>query len=131
MSDQQSVVIDPIKMNIKNRVAPGGVSKGSLAFAGGLLMEGDHTGDVIVRNGPLCIMPGASMTGSITVHGDVYLFGRLGAAGDLSSELTVHGVLHLASRCEANGRIRYRKLAPYDGSKLNVQLETIRDEAAD
>lgn len=124
-----SVVIDPIKMNIKNRVAPGGVSTGTLAFAGGLLMEGDHTGDVIVKNGPLCIMPGASMTGSITVHGDVYLFGRLGATGD-SSELTVHGVLHLASKCEANGRIRYRKLAPYEGSKLNAQLETIRDETA-
>lgn len=129
MRKTDSVVIDPVKMNIVNRIAAGSRSQGQLWFSGGLLLQGHHVGDLDVRGGPLVVVEGASVTGKVVVHGDVYLFGSFGSAGEgegaVETEVTVYGVMHLTSKSEANGHLRCEQLATYDGAKINGKVETL------
>jgi hypothetical protein len=122
----QTVRIDPISMNITNRIAAGSASSGTLKFTGGLLLQGNHHGDLEIEGGPL-VVEGGSLTGQATVYGDAYIFGRIGGpeeAGD-DTVLTVHGVLHLTGRAETWGLLRSAKLASYNGAKINGSIQTI------
>ena len=52
--NQDTLTIDPIAMNIVNRVAAGSRLSGPMVFDGGLLVQGDISGDIQV-NGRLIV----------------------------------------------------------------------------
>ena len=132
MRKTDSVVIDPVQMNIINRISAGSNTRGHLSFNGGLLLQGHHVGELDVRGGPLVVVEGASVTGRVKVHGNAYLFGCFANAEDGAepTHVTVHGILHLTSKSEANGQLRSEQLAAYDGAKINGKVETIPQGAA-
>ncbi len=63
------------------------------------------------------------------MHGDAYVFGRVGGPDEAGGEtvLTVHGVLHLTGRAETYGLLRCAKLASYNGAKIKRRIETIME----
>lgn len=126
-----TVVIDPVKMNIVNKVASGTKSAGSIECSGGMLLQGEHRGEMVVRNGPLILWPGSKLTGTTVVYGDAYVFGALGETEDLHACITVLGTLYLTSSAVAHGRMRYRRLATYDGAQIHGVLETIADQGGE
>jgi cytoskeletal protein CcmA (bactofilin family) len=122
-----SVVIDPIAMGITNKVAQGSCFNGTNSVNGGLLVEGEIDGRMIV-NGNLVLMAGGHLRGDIEVNGDAYIFGQVGSSGDNNTVLTVRGELHLTSRCYAYGTHRYGKLAMYDGASVDCVLQSLSNQ---
>lgn len=122
---EKSMIIDPVAMNIVNRIAPGSRSMGSLNFSGGLLLQGEHRGELLVDGGPLVIYEGAGLYGNAVVKGDVYVFSQIGEPQDTTNQLTVMGTLHLASKAVVYGTLRCVNLATYDGAKIHGVVETI------
>ncbi len=94
MPKSDSVVIDPVKMNIINKISAGSNTSGNLSFNGGLLLQGHHVGELTVSGGPLVILEDASVSGKVTVQGDVWVFGRIGSTEPdaVPTHMTVHGV---------------------------------------
>lgn len=123
---EPTVKIDPVAMNIVNRIAPGTVSKGDLSFEGGLLLQGHHEGTLRMSGGPL-VIEGGSIDGHGEVHGDAWVFGRVGRAGAPEGEhsLTVHGTLHLTGRAETHAVLRAQKFAHYGVPRVSGRTETI------
>lgn len=121
-----AVIIDPVQMNITNRLAHGCKTVGPMALEGGLLLQGEHSGDLTVANGPLVIYENASVTGGfIDVTGDVYVFGRIGsAAAAQPTVLRCTGVLHLTSKAVVFGTLQCAKPALYDGAQMMGVIET-------
>ena len=70
---QDTLTIDPIAMNVVNRVAAGSRLAGDLQFDGGLLVQGEISGQIRV-NGRLIIWKGGVVRGTVHVQGDLYLF---------------------------------------------------------
>jgi len=123
---QDTLTIDPVAMNVVNRVAPGSNLNGDIQFDGGLLVQGEIAGNVRV-NGPLIVWMGGVVRGSVQVMGDLYLFGRLGAP-DASAQDTVvkcFGMAYVASTGVATGTLLARKLKLYDGADLQGPFRTI------
>ena len=58
--EQDVLTLDPIAMNVVNRVAAGSDLRGDLAFDGGLLVQGSLSGTVHVR-GSLIVWAGATV----------------------------------------------------------------------
>lgn len=125
---EASVVIDPARMNIVNKIAAGSKSAGSIDFAGGLMLQGEHRGELVVRDGPLVLWQGSKLAGHTIVYGDTYVFGTLGEPGDQKSSITVMGTLFLTASAVVYGKMRYRKLATYDGAQIHGVLETITEQ---
>ncbi|MDX9956491.1 MAG: polymer-forming cytoskeletal protein [Anaerolineae bacterium] len=127
MADKKKILIDPVSANIVNRVAEGTKVRGEYHSDGGLLLQGEIQGTpLIVSNGPLIVMAGATVSGEVVVHGDVYVFGSAGSArfpaGGL--DMVVHGVLHVASTGETFGSISCKQLETYAGCRLNSAVAT-------
>jgi cytoskeletal protein CcmA (bactofilin family) len=125
--NESSVVIDPARMNIVNKLAAGSQSSGSIDFAGGLLLQGVHRGEIVVRDGPLVLWPGSKLEGRTTVYGDAYVFGTLGEPGDQTTSITVMGTLFLTASAVVYGKMQYCKLSTYDGAQIHGALETITE----
>lgn len=123
-----SVVIDPARMNIVNKIAAGSKSSGSIEFAGGLLLQGEHRGELAVRDGPLVLLQGSKLAGHTIVTGDTYVFGTLGDPCDQESSITVMGTLFLTGSAVVYGKMRYCRLATYDGAQIHGMLETIAEQ---
>jgi len=123
---ETSVIIDPVAMNIVNKIALGTKSAGTIACSGGLLLQGEHRGELTVKDGPLVIYEGAVLFGSVEVHDDIYVFGQVGEPGDKLTELTSFGTVHLTSKAVVHGALRCVKLATYNGSQIHGSLETIQ-----
>ena len=128
---EASVVIDPARMNIVNKIAVGSKSAGCIGFAGGLMLQGEHSGELVVRDGPLVLWQGSKLAGHTIVYGDTYVFGTLGDPGDQMSSITVMGTLFLTASAVVYGKMRYRKLATYDGAQIHGLLETITEQQID
>ena len=128
---EATVVIDPSRMNIVNKIAVGTNSAGKIECSGGLLLQGSHRGELVVRDGPLVLWQGSKLAGQTVVHGDAYVFGTLGEVGDQQTCITVMGTLYLTSNAVAHGNMRYRKLATYDGAQIHGRLETITEKTVD
>lgn len=126
-----SVVIDPLAMNIVNRIAPGTQQLGQMITKGGILIEGNFNGQMLVKEGPLVLMKGARLSGEIDVRGDAYIFGDVGSDDPSGTRLSVLGELHLTSSCVAKGVLRYGKLAPYEGAVVEGIVESIERPQAD
>lgn len=120
-----SVVIDPIAMNISNKIAAGASSKGEYTTGGGILIEGIFSGNLTVTDGPLVLLEGAQLSGCIDVAGDAYIFGVIGSASDVETIITVRGELHLTSKCEVHGRVHFTKLAMYEGANVHGVMESM------
>jgi len=121
------VTLDPVAMNVVNRVAAGSLLQGKLGFAGGLLVQGEVTGDLRVQ-GPLIIWAGGLVRGRIRVQGDLYLFGQLGdldaEATDTSVECT--GMVCVAQTGLSTATLLARRLQLYEGANVQGPFNTLR-----
>lgn len=127
---EATLVIDPVRMNIVNKIAAGSKSCGTVECLGGLLLQGEHQGGLVVNEGPLVLWEGSRLTGTIHVGGDAYVFGTLGSESDSQTTITVMGTLYLTAKAVVYGRMRYKKLSTYDGALIHGSLETLVDSHA-
>ena len=124
---QDTLEIDPIAMNVVNRVASGTQLLGDLQFEGGLLVQGEVSGDVRV-NGHLIIWTGGIVSGQIWVTGDLYLFGQLGApsASPHDTIMKCMGMAYVANTGVASGTLMASRLKLYDGADLQGPFKTLK-----
>jgi hypothetical protein len=126
-SPQDILTLDPIAMNVINRVAAGTVLDGDLQFDGGLLVQGVVTGRVRV-NGRLIVWSGGVVRGHVRVNGDLYLFGRLGADGGdpHDTSLECQGMAYVSSTGVSTGTLMARRLQLYEGADLQGPFKTLK-----
>lgn len=124
---QDTLTLDPIAMNVVNRVAAGSHLSGELQFEGGLLVQGEISGHIRV-NGRLIVWTGGSVRGRIHVLGDLYLFGRLGADGadPHDTSLECHGMAFVSKTGVSTGTLLARRLQLYEGADLQGPFKTLR-----
>jgi cytoskeletal protein CcmA (bactofilin family) len=125
-SSTDTLTIDPVAMNIVNRVAQGSELSGELSFEGGLLVQGTVAGHVRVK-GRLVIWTGAEVRGRIRVQGDVYLFGQLGAenGGPADTHLECQGMVYVSKTGVSTGTLLARRVQVYEGGQLKGPLRTL------
>jgi cytoskeletal protein CcmA (bactofilin family) len=129
---QDTLVIDPVKMNIVNRISAGTVLGGDFQFKGGLLLQGELHGSGEVH-GRLVVWHDARLTGRFKVMGDLYVLGALGAPVDDVDDHTLVeclGTAYVASTGVSTGHIVAVRLRMYDGAVLQGPFSTTRPEHA-
>jgi len=126
-SNKDTLTLDPVAMNLVNRVASGCALRGRLKFEGGLLVQGDLEGDIEVQ-GRLVVWSGGVVRGRITVTGDLYLFGRLGAPGGRAEDtvLECQGMAYVSHTGISTGTLMARRLQLYDGADLQGPFRTLK-----
>jgi cytoskeletal protein CcmA (bactofilin family) len=127
-SAQDSLVIDPVQMNIVNRVAEGCALEGQFEFAGGLLLQGSLRGSGRIA-GRLVIWHTGQLTGRFTVLGDVYVLGHLGGVADEVDPTTTidcQGTVFVASSGVCTGSLNAARLRMYEGAVLQGPFKTLR-----
>lgn len=126
---QDTLTIDPIAMQVVNRVAAGSRLDGQLDFQGGLLVQGEVRGQVRI-DGRLIVWRGGTLRGRILVSGDCYLFGRLGAADGTpqDTELECRGTVYVAHSGVSTGTLLARRLQLYEGADLQGPFRTLKIE---
>jgi cytoskeletal protein CcmA (bactofilin family) len=124
---QDTLTLDPIAMNVVNRVAAGTQLSGELQFDGGLLVQGEISGHVRV-NGRLIVWTGGMVRGRIRVMGDLYLFGQLGApGGDVhDTSLECMGMAYISKTGISTGTLMARRLQLYEGANLQGPFKTLK-----
>lgn len=125
---QDSLVIDPLGMNIVNRIAPESHVRGDVAFQGGLMVQGHLTGSGQVF-GRLIVWHDAQVQGHFRVVGDLYVFGRIGAVGADATETVIEcmGTAYIASTASTTGTITAQRLRLYEGADLKGPFKTIKN----
>ncbi|HEX5683635.1 MAG TPA: polymer-forming cytoskeletal protein [Ideonella sp.] len=129
---QDTLVIDPVKMNIVNRIAADTVLAGDFLFKGGLLLQGTLQGVGEIA-GRLVVWHDARLIGRFRVLGDLYLLGQLGEATetddevDDQTEIEVQGTAYVASSGVSTGTLIATKLRMYDGAVLQGPFRTLRN----
>lgn len=126
-SNKDTLTLDPVAMHLVNRVASGCVLRGQLRFEGGLLVQGDLEGDIQVE-GRLVVWSGGVVRGRISVSGDFYLFGRLGAPAGRpeDSVLECQGMAYVSHTGISTGTLMARRLQLYDGADLQGPFRTLK-----
>lgn len=128
-SSQDTLVIDPVAMNITNRIAAGSALLGEeLLFKGGLLLQGTLQGAGEIA-GRLVIWQTGQLVGRFRVLGDVYLLGHLGGVTDdldKTTQLECHGTVYVASSGVSTGTLVATRLRMYDGATLQGPFKTLR-----
>jgi len=124
---QDTLTIDPIAMNVVNRVAAGSHLSGDLNFEGGLLVQGEIAGNIRV-NGRLIVWTGGVVRGRVRVVGDFYLFGRLGAADASAHDtsLECQGMAYVSKTGVSTGTLMARRLQLYEGADLQGPFKTLK-----
>jgi hypothetical protein len=124
---QDTLTIDPIAMNVVNRVAAGSVLRGELTFEGGLLVQGEVSGQIRV-NGRLIVWTGGVVRGQVAVNGDFYLFGRLGEPGADAEDthLACQGMAFVSKTGVSTGTLEARRLQLYEGADLQGPFKTLK-----
>jgi hypothetical protein len=124
---QDTLTIDPIAMNVVNRVASGCRLKGELRFEGGLIVQGEVSGQIVV-NGRLIIWKGGLVRGTVRVNGDFYLFGQLGApeSAPQDTQLECHGMAYVAQTGISTGTLMAKRLQLYEGADLRGPFKTLK-----
>jgi hypothetical protein len=124
---QDTLTIDPIAMNVVNRVAAGSRLAGELVFEGGLLVQGEISGQIRV-NGRLIIWKGGVVRGTVRVEGDLYLFGQLGVADGPAqdTQLECHGMAYVAQTGVSTGTLMAKRLQLYEGADLRGPFRTLK-----
>lgn len=128
-SPQDFLTLDPLAMNIVSRIASGCRLDGQLHFAGGLLVQGELSGQIAV-DGSLIVWSGGLVRGRIRVRGDLYLFGQLGDAGADPSATSVEcsGMVCVAESGLSCGMLLARRLQLYEGAEVRGPFKTLRSE---
>lgn len=124
---QETLTIDPVALNIVNRVAAGCDLSGDLNFEGGLMVQGALEGHIRV-NGRLVIWTGGSVRGRIRVMGDLYLFGQLGApnGGPHDTSVECEGMVYVSKTGVSTGTLLARRLQMYEGAQLRGPFHTLQ-----
>lgn len=124
---QDTLTIDPVAMNIVNRVAAGCDLSGDLNFEGGLIVQGRIEGHIRV-DGRLIIWTGGSVRGRIRVLGDLYLFGHLGSpnGGPNDTSLECEGMVYVSKSGVSTGTLLARRLQMYEGAQLKGPFRTLQ-----
>lgn len=124
---QDTLTIDPIAMQVVNRVAAGSRLDGQLDFQGGLLVQGEIRGQIRI-DGRLIIWRGGTARGKILVGGDCYLFGQLGSAygNPQETELECRGTVYVAHSGVSTGTVLARRLQLYEGGDLRGPFRTLK-----
>lgn len=124
---QDTLTLDPIAMNVVNRVAAGTVLDGDLRFDGGLLVQGEIAGRIQV-NGRLIVWTGGVVRGRVRVQGDLYLFGQLGAASGSphDTSLECQGMAYVSKTGVSTGTLMARRLQLYEGANLQGPFKTLK-----
>ena len=124
---QDVLTLDPVALNVVNRVAPGCRLDGRLHFAGGLLVQGELAGDICV-DGRLIIWAEAVVRGRLRVTGDVYVFGQLGDLDALAAATTLesHGMVCVAQTGVSTAMLLARRLQLYEGADVKGPFKTLR-----
>jgi cytoskeletal protein CcmA (bactofilin family) len=125
---QDNLVIDPLGMNIVNRIAPESSMHGDVSFSGGLLVQGELSGAGQVM-GRMVVWHSAIVTGHFRVVGDLYVFGRIGAVGANASQTVIEcmGTAYIASTASTTGTITAQRLRLYEGADLQGPFRTIKN----
>lgn len=124
---EETIIIDPVGMNIVNRIAPGSKFVGEFESVGGLLIEGTFVGNVLVSEGPLVLMEHGTITGNVTCEDDAYLFGKIHPKdGEEHSELIAGGAVFMAQTLEARTNITAGAIKTYDGAQVDGRIRTVR-----
>jgi cytoskeletal protein CcmA (bactofilin family) len=128
---QDTLTIDPIAMNVINRVAAGTHLSGDLQFDGGLIVQGELSGQIRVK-GRLIIWMGGVVRGNVRVQGDLYLFGHLGAEGEAAeiTKLECFGMAYVAQTGVSTGTLLARQLQLYEGAELKGPFRTLKVDDA-
>lgn len=129
---QDTLVIDPVKMNIVNRVAEGCVLDGQLRFEGGVLLQGLLRGSGEIA-GRLVVWHTGQLQGRWRVLGDLYVLGRVGEvtdAVDSSTHVECPGTVFLAAGAISTGELMASRLRMYDGAVLQGPFTTLRSDRA-
>lgn len=128
---QDTLVIDPVKMNIVNRIAADTVLAGDFLFKGGVLLQGTLQGVGEIA-GRLVVWHDARLIGRFRILGDLYLLGQLGEATetedeiDEGTEIECQGTAYVASTGVSTGTLIAAKLRMYDGAVLQGPFRTLR-----
>lgn len=124
---QDTLTIDPIAMNVVNRVASGSRIEGNLRFHGGLLVQGETAGQLQVQ-GRLILWRGGMVRGRIVVMGDCYIFGQIGDTQGQpeDTQLECHGTAFVAHSGVSTGTLKARRLQLYEGADLRGPFRTLR-----
>ena len=127
MDHQDVLTIDPVAMNIVNRLSEGSQLAGEYFFKGGLLVQGQVTGALNVR-GSLIVWGGGQVSGRIKVWGDLYLFGQLGQSGqvDTTTSLECLGTAYIASTGVSSAALFAHRIRMYDGAQLQGPFKTLK-----
>ena len=129
MKSEETIVIDPVGMNIVNRIAPGTKSTGTLECSGGLLVQGHFEGTLVVTDGPLVLMQGGVISGDFDCQQDAYLFGTIAQKpGGEQSQLTVGGAAFMADTLEAKADITAGVFKTYEGAQVDGRIRTGRKD---
>jgi cytoskeletal protein CcmA (bactofilin family) len=125
---QDNLVIDPLGMNIVNRIAPDSTMQGDVSFSGGLLVQGNLAGAGLVM-GRLVVWHGAQVQGHFRVMGDLYVFGRIGAVDADANQTIIEcmGTAYIASTASTTGTITAQRLRLYEGADLQGPFKTIKN----
>lgn len=121
------LTIDPVAMNVVNRIAYGSSLVGQLTFEGGVLVQGRLGGDVHV-SGRVIVWAGGLLKGKVRVLGDMYVFGQVGEFGAEASQTTVEcmGTLYIANTGVSTGILTAHHLMLYEGADLQGPFTTLR-----
>jgi cytoskeletal protein CcmA (bactofilin family) len=125
---QDSLLIDPLGMNIVNRIAPDSSMQGDVSFSGGLLVQGNLVGAGRVM-GRLVVWHGAQVQGHFRVMGDLYVFGRIGDKDSDASSTVIEcmGTAYIAGTAATTGTITAQRLRLYEGADLQGPFKTIKN----
>jgi cytoskeletal protein CcmA (bactofilin family) len=125
---QDNLVIDPLGMNIVNRIAPESSMQGDVTFSGGVLVQGNLAGAGLVM-GRMVVWHGAQVLGHFRVLGDLYVFGRIGAQGADADQTMIEcmGTAYIASTAATTGTITAQRLRLYEGADLQGPFKTIKN----
>ena len=127
MAPQDVLTIDPVAMNVVNRVCAGSLLAGSQLFKGGLLVQGEVTGSMDVR-GCLIVWGGAKVSGRVKVWGDLYLFGQLGLDDQPDGVTTLEcmGTAYIANTGISRASLFAHRIRMYDGAQLHGPFKTLK-----
>jgi cytoskeletal protein CcmA (bactofilin family) len=126
-SGEESIVIDPVAMNIVNRVAAGSRQTGVLHCDGGLMVEGTIEGEVHISGGPFVLMPEGVLVGKVVGDGEAYLFGTIRERSENElSELDVAGAVFLTEKLRAKANITAGAIKSYEGAQVEGRIKTMR-----
>lgn len=129
MSTQDSIDIDPVGMNIVNRIAPGTKFKGTLECTGGLMVQGQFEGELNIVGGPLVLMQDGVITGDVKCDQDAYLFGRIAPKESSEhSELDAGGAVFMAETMDAKANITASAIKTFEGAQVDGRIRVMRRE---